>query len=478
MINDYEVIIGLEVHIELGTDTKIFCSCSTKYGALPNTQTCPVCAGLPGSLPVLNEKVVEYAIKAGLATKCSISAVGKLDRKNYFYPDLPKAYQISQLDFPLCENGYIDIEVDGDTKRIRIERIHIEEDAGKLVHSKENEALIDYNRSGVPLIEIVSAADLRSAEEAKQYLQKVRAIMMYAEVSECKMNEGALRCDVNVSVNKKGAMQFGTRAEIKNINSFNFVGRAIEYETKRQIEILESGKSIKQETRRWDASKGETFAMRTKEASKDYRYFQEPDLVPIFISSESIDKIKSKLPLLPDERKKDYIEKYGLSPYDAEQITATKYFAEYFEEAIKYCKDIKLIVNIITTDIFRIIAQSEDNEKILIKPKYLGELGNLIKEGVINQTISKKVINNMWDTNESPDEIVDKLGLKQITNEKELEEIAKEIIRKNEKIVNDYLAGRNKAFQALVGLVMKETKGKANPVITQDVLKKVISEIV
>jgi len=452
MVNDYEVIIGLEIHIELGTETKIFCGCSTKYGGEPNTQICPICAGLPGALPVLNEKVIHYAIKAGLATNCSISALGQLDRKNYFYPDLPKAYQISQLDQPLCKNGYIDIEISGETKRIRIERIHIEEDAGKLTHSKEQGSLIDFNRSGVPLIEIVSAADLRSAEEAKQYMQKIRAIMMYAEVSECKMNEGALRCDVNVSVNKKGARVFGTRAEIKNINSFNFVSKTIEYETKRQIEILESGKSIKQETRRWDSNKGQTFAMRVKEASKDYRYFRDPDLVAIEISAETIEEVKSKLPKLPDERKKEYIKQYGISSYDAEQITSSKYFAEYFEEAIKYCNDVKLIINIITTDIFRMLAGSEENEKILIIPEYLGGLGNLIREGTINRTISKKVIKSMWNTNKSATEIIDNKG----------------------KIVQDYQAGRNKALQALVGLVMKETKGTANPIITQEVLKRLL----
>ncbi len=475
MSKNYEVVIGLEVHVELGTETKIFCGCSTAFGSEPNTQTCPVCMGMPGALPVLNEKVVEYAITAGLATNCEIARYGKQDRKNYFYPDLPKAYQISQFDLPLCQNGYIDIESEEGTKRIGITRIHIEEDAGKLTHESDGGSLIDYNRCGVPLIEIVSEPDMGSAEEAKLYLQKIRAMMMYAGVSECKMNEGSFRCDVNVSVREKGQKELGTRAELKNMNSFNFIGKAIDYETKRQIALIEAGEKVLQETRRWDTSKGKSLSMRTKENAHDYRYFPDPDLVPITISESKIEKIKSMLPVLPDDRKKVYVDEYGLSNYDAEQIVSSRYVADYFEEVIKQTKDVKMVANLLMTYVFRLMANRED-DLITISPNNFAELVKVINEGMINQTIAKKVVDEMWQKDESPKEIIERLDLKQITDIGELKKIAHDLVINNEKIVKDYQSGKQKALQALIGMMMRETKGKANPQIVKDILIEVMNK--
>ena len=347
MIKDYEMVIGLEVHVELKTKTKIFCSCPTTFGAEPNTHTCPVCMGMPGTLPVLNKQVVEYAVMAGLATNCKIANYSKQDRKNYFYPDLPKAYQISQYDLPLCEHGWLDIEVEGGTKRIGITRIHIEEDAGKLVHDSERGTMIDCNRCGVPLIEIVSEPDIRSAEEAKAYLQKLRATILYTGISDCKMNEGSLRCDVNLSVRKKGTEKFGTRTEMKNINSFAFVVKAIEYEYKRQVEAIEAGETIVQETRRFDANTGKTSSMRSKENANDYRYFPDPDLPPIELTDEVIKKLGSQIPSLPDERKALYMKKYGLSAYDSEILTTDMAEADYFEQAAAKTDYPKLLANIL-----------------------------------------------------------------------------------------------------------------------------------
>ena len=354
MAKEYEMVIGLEVHVELKTKTKIFCNCETSFGAEPNSHTCPVCMGLPGTLPVLNDKVVEYAVKAGLATNCKIANFSKQDRKNYFYPDLPKAYQISQFDLPLCEHGYLDIETESGSKRIGITRIHIEEDAGKLVHDDIHGTMIDCNRCGVPLIEIVSEPDIRSAEEAKAYLQKLRAIILYTGISDCKMNEGSFRCDVNLSVREKGTEKFGTRTEMKNINSFQFVVKAIEYEYKRQIEAIEDGEEIVQETRKFDADTGKTYSMRGKENANDYRYFPDPDLPPIELSDEKIEKIKTTIPELPDARKKKYMEKYGISAYISEKIISDMDMADYFEKVATLAKTPKVVANLLVGEVARL----------------------------------------------------------------------------------------------------------------------------
>ena len=354
MAKEYEMVIGLEVHVELKTKTKIFCNCETSFGAEPNSHTCPVCMGLPGTLPVLNDKVVEYAVKAGLATNCKIANFSKQDRKNYFYPDLPKAYQISQFDLPLCEHGYLDIETESGSKRIGITRIHIEEDAGKLVHDDIHGTMIDCNRCGVPLIEIVSEPDIRSAEEAKAYLQKLRAIILYTGISDCKMNEGSFRCDVNLSVREKGTEKFGTRTEMKNINSFQFVVKAIEYEYKRQIEAIEDGEEIVQETRKFDADTGKTYSMRGKENANDYRYFPDPDLPPIELSDEKIEKIKTTIPELPDARKKKYMEKYEISAYISEKIISDMDMADYFEKVATLAKTPKVVANLLVGEVARL----------------------------------------------------------------------------------------------------------------------------
>lgn len=469
LIKDYEMVIGLEVHSELATKTKIFCGCKTDFGAEPNTQVCPVCMGMPGTLPVLNEKVVEYAIKAGMATNCSISSFSKQDRKNYFYPDLPKAYQISQYDLPLCENGYIEIESEDTTKKIGITRIHIEEDAGKLIHDSEHGTLLDNNRCGVPLIEIVSEPDMRSPEEALAYFRKLRAIILYTGVSDCKMQEGSLRCDVNLSVRKKGEEKFGTRTEMKNLNSFNFIQKAIEYEYRRQVEEIEKGNEIIQETRRYDQASGKTFSMRKKEDANDYRYFPDPDLLPIVIGKEKLKEIKSSIPSLPDERKKLYIEKYNLTKYDSEIITNEKYVANYFESAVGHTDYPKLLANIIISEVFKIIG-NEDEIKINISPENLSSIAQMQGDGVINSSSSKKIISGIWDTDENPLDYVEKNDLKQINDRELLNKYVLEICEKDEKSVNDYRNGKETALKSLMGKVMGKTGGKANPVIVNELL--------
>ncbi len=408
LIKGYEIVIGLEVHVELKTKTKIFCGCSTEFGAPPNTHCCPVCLGLPGALPVLNEKVIEYAVLAGLATDCKIAPFSKQDRKNYFYPDSPKAYQISQYDLPLCHTGHVEIESEDSTKKIGITRIHIEEDAGKLVHDLKGGTLIDYNRCGVPLIEIVSEPDIRSAEEAKAYLQKLRAILLYIDVSDCKMNEGSFRCDVNLSVRKKGKKEMGTRTEMKNLNSFNSITKSIENETLRQIKLIESGGQITQETRRWDQDKNKSISMRTKEDAHDYRYFPDPDLMPIVIQDKFIEDLKNSLPELPDQRKMNYIEKYDLSLYDADQIVSIKELADFFEETVKIAKSPKIVANVMMTDLMRLIGK-EDSENINIPftSESFAVLVNLIVDEEINSSIAKKVIDKMWQENISPIAIIE-----------------------------------------------------------------------
>lgn len=471
MIKDYEMVIGLEVHVELKTKTKIFCSCSTAYGAAPNTQTCPVCMGLPGVLPVLNKKVVEYAVKAGIATNCSIAHYSKQDRKNYFYPDLPKAYQISQYDLPLCENGYVTIETKEGSKKIGITRIHIEEDAGKLVHDDKYGTMIDCNRCGVPLIEIVSEPDIRSAEEANAYLEKLRSIIIYTGVSDCKNNEGAFRCDVNLSVRKKGQKEFGTRTEMKNINSFRFAVQAIEYEYKRQVEVLESGGEIVQETRKFDQETGKTYAMRTKENANDYRYFPDPDLPPIELTDNDIAKLKSEIGELPDTRKQKYMEAFGLTAYDSDALLADPNAAKYFEEVACHTTFYKTVANILITDIMR---RCKGSFSCKISAQNMAKLADLFGKQVINSPTLKQLLARMWDEDFDPADIVEKEGLAQINDYEVLSALAEDIIKSNEKFVIDYQKGNEKVFAALVGSAMKKTQGKANPVILAEILKSKI----
>ena len=462
---DYEVIIGLEVHSELSTKTKIFCSCPTGFGAEPNTHICPICTAMPGTLPVLNEKVVEYAVKAGLATNCEIARQSKNDRKNYFYPDLPKSYQISQYDKPLCEHGYVNIDVDEKEKKIGITRIHIEEDAGKLNHDDlQGGALVDLNRAGVPLIEIVSEPDMRSSKEAEEYLKKIKSILEYIEVSDCKMEEGSLRADVNVSVRKKGDTKFGTRTETKNMNSFRSIVREIEYEIDRQIDIVENGGTVEQETLRWDDVSGKTFPMRNKENSEDYRYFPEPDLAQINLSEEYIENIKNNLPELPESRKRRYLEEYKLSEKDAGIITSSRYLSDLFEDTIKVCNNPKAVNNWIISDISRILNEDEmDAKDIPFTAEELGKLIILIDKGTISSSIGKKVLEELFENPKDPEEIIKEKGWIQISDEGAIKEIVSKILEANPQSIADYKAGKDRALGFLVGQAMKETKGKANP---------------
>ena len=462
---DYEVVIGLEVHAELSTKTKIFCSCPTAFGAAPNTHTCPICMAMPGTLPVLNEKVVEYAVKAGLATNCEISRNSKNDRKNYFYPDLPKAYQISQFDKPLCEHGYVEIDTKEGKKKIRITRIHIEEDAGKLNHDEfGGGSLVDLNRAGVPLIETVSEPDIRSAEEAESYLRKLKSIFEYIEVSDCKMQEGSLTADVNVSVKKKTDTKLGTRTEMKNMNSFRSIVRAIEYEVDRQIDILEDGGTITQETLRWDDVSGKTFPMRDKEDAQDYRYFPDPDLVAIKLSEEYIQNIKDNLPELPESRKQRYLEEYNLSEKDAKLLTSSKYLSDLFEGAVKVCNNPKAVNNWIISDISRILNETETEPiSIPFDSNQLGKLVILIDKGTISSSIGKKVLVELFENPRDPEDIIKEKGWIQISDEGAIKEVVMKILEANPQSIADYKAGKDKALGFLVGQAMKETKGKANP---------------
>ena len=463
---DYEVVIGLEVHAELATKTKIFCSCPTEFGGEPNTHCCPICMAMPGTLPVLNEKVVEYAVKAGLATNCEISRNSKNDRKNYFYPDLPKAYQISQFDKPLCEKGYIEIEdKNGEKKIIGLTRIHIEEDAGKLNHDEfSGGSLVDLNRAGVPLIEIVSEPDMRSSDEAEKYLRKLKSILEYIEVSDCKMQEGSLRADVNVSVRKKGETKLGTRTEMKNMNSFRSIVRGIEYEIGRQIEVLESGQKVEQETLRWDDVSGKTFSMRDKEDAQDYRYFPEPDLVAIRLSEEYIQNIKNSLPELPESRRRRYLEEYKLSERDAKLITASKYLSDLFEKTTKKTNNAKAACNWILSDISRILNEKEmEANDIPFSADNLAELITLIEKGTISSAIAKKVIEELFENPKEPSKIIEEKGWIQISDEGAIKEVVLKILEENSQSVQDYKCGKDRAIGFLVGQAMKQTKGKANP---------------
>lgn len=463
MINGFEAVIGLEVHAELKTDTKIFCSCPTGFGAEPNTQCCPVCMGFAGALPVLNKRAVEYAIKAGLATNCRIARRTRLDRKNYFYPDLPKGYQISQDELPLCRDGYLDIEVSGERKRIGITRIHIEEDAGKLIHGEDGETRIDFNRCGVPLIEIVSEPDIRSADEARAYLRKLRTVLMYAGVSDCRMNEGAFRCDVNISVRRAGESELGTRAEIKNINSFNFVGRAIEYEYARQVPIVLGGGSVVQETRRFDPDTGKTYSMRSKENAKDYRYFPEPDTPGFEIDEAHIKRLAAQIPVLPDERRQMYRSEYGLSESDAEILTSSLSLSQYFEECARQTAYPKSLSSLIISEILR--EQSADDFCCPISASHLSELVTLWGEGVINSSTAKKLLCEMMGSDISPAQTVKERGLSQINDESVLRELLLQVMSEERKSVEDYRNGKRSAAKAIIGKVMARTSGRANPTL-------------
>lgn len=479
----YEAVIGLEVHTELQTTTKIFCGCKTSFGAEPNTNVCPVCLGLPGVLPVLNKRVLEFAVRAGLALNCEISRFSKFDRKNYYYPDLPKNFQTSQFDLPICERGHLDIEVNGEKKQIRITRAHMEEDAGKLVHhgtsiTDSDYSLVDYNRTGTPLLEIVSEPDMRSAKEAVAYLEKMRAILQYIGISDCRMEEGSLRCDANVSVRPVGQKELGTKTEIKNINSFKGVEKAIEYEALRQAEILEDGGKIIQETRTWDEKEGVTKSMRTKEEANDYRYFPEPDLAPFTVSEEYIEDIRKTLPELPDERRERYIADFGLSSTDAQYMTNDKDTSDYFEKVVEAGADPKASVNWIMGEFASQLSNAGiEISKAPVTPENLAKLLALIAKGTISGKIAKKVFAEMWKDGADPEEIVKTQGLVQISDTGALKELVVKVIANNPKAVEDFKAGKKKAVGALVGQIMKETKGKANPKVINELLNDELKKL-
>lgn len=463
----YEMVIGLEVHVELKTETKIFCSCSTAFGAEPNTQCCPVCMGLPGALPTLNKKAVEYAIKAGLALNCDINRYTRMDRKNYFYPDLPKAYQISQYDLPLCKNGYVEIESSGKRKKIGITRIHLEEDAGKLIHDADAGTLIDCNRCGVPLIEIVSEPDIRSAEEAVTYVKSLRSILLYTGVSDVKMQEGSLRCDVNLSVRRREDSMLGNRCELKNINSFRFIAEAIEYEFRRQVDAVERGELIVIETRRFDQNDGKTYAMRPKEDAGEYRFFPEPDIPAFLISDDYISKIAAELPMLPDAKKEMLMVKYGLTKYDAELLTENPSRCEYYEFAASKTNYPKILANIMI---------SELNEcACLPDAEMLAQICNFSGEERINSNTAKKLLTSLLNGDKrTPEDIIREENLEQISSVEALMPFVEEAIAGNQKSVNDYKAGKSAALKAIVGSVMRGTSGRANAVKVSEILADIL----
>ena len=472
----YETVIGLEVHVELATKSKIFCGCTTQFGGEPNTHCCPVCTGMPGTLPVLNKQVVEFAMAAGLALNCSITQKCKFDRKNYFYPDLPKAYQISQLYLPICRDGGIEIDTEAGTKTIRIHEIHMEEDAGKLVHDPwEDCTLVDYNRCGVPLIEIVSEPDMRSAQEVVAYLEKLRLILQYLGVSDCKMQEGSLRADINLSVREVGAKEFGTRTEMKNMNSFKAIARAIEGERKRQVELLEESKKVIQETRRWDDNKDTSFAMRSKEDAQDYRYFPEPDLVPIEISDEWLMEIKARQPELRDEKMARYEKEFDIPSYDASIITSSKHLADLFEETVALCGKPKEVSNWIMVETMRLLKEEEmEPDAITFSANQLASLIMMVDENKINRTVAKEVFEKVFKENVEPEEYVEKHGLLMVSDDGLLRTTITKIVEDNPQSVIDYKNGKTKAMGFLVGQTMKEMKGKADPSMVNQILKEIL----
>ena len=475
-MKQYETVIGLEVHVELATKTKIFCGCSTEFGGAPNTHTCPVCAGMPGSLPVLNKQVVEYAIAVGLATNCSITQYCKFDRKNYFYPDNPQNYQISQLYLPICRNGGIEIETAAGKKTVGIHEIHMEEDAGKLVHDDwTGSSMVDYNRSGVPLIEIVSEPDMRSADEVIAYLEKLRMIIQYLGASDCKLQEGSMRADVNLSVREVGATEFGTRTEMKNLNSFKAISHAIEGERARQIELLEEGRQVIQETRRWDDNKESSYAMRSKEDAQDYRYFPEPDLVPIVISDEWLKEVKDRQPELRSEKLERYKKEYDIPEYDAEIITGTKKMADIFEATTAICNKPKKVSNWLMVETMRLLKENEmEAEDISFAPENLAKLIELADAGEINSSVAKEVFEEVFKNNVDPEKYVEEKGLKTVSDDGALREVIEKVVADNPKSVEDYNSGKKKAIGFLVGQTMKAMQGKADPGMVNKILKEVL----
>ena len=477
MAKQYETVIGLEVHVELATKTKIFCGCSTAFGGAPNTHTCPVCTGMPGSLPVLNKQVVEYAAAIGLATNCEITQVCKFDRKNYFYPDNPQNYQISQLYLPIARNGYVEIEVGEQKKKIRIHEMHMEEDAGKLVHDEwDDTSLVDYNRSGVPLVEIVSEPDMRSADEVMAYLEKLRLIIQYLGASDCKLQEGSMRADVNLSVREVGASEFGTRTEMKNLNSFKAIARAIDGERQRQIDLIEAGRAVVQETRRWDDNKESSHAMRSKEDAQDYRYYPEPDLVPIVISDEWIAEIKARQPEFRTEKLERYNREFDIPRYDAEIITNSKKMADIFEATTAICGKPKKVANWLMVETLRLLKErGQEPEDICFAPEHLAKLIELTEAGTINSSVAKEVFEKIVDENVDPEKYVEEKGLKIVQDDGALEEVLKKVIADNPQAVADYKGGKEKALGALVGQTMKAMKGKANPGAVNKKLREMLA---
>lgn len=474
---EWEIVMGLEVHTELASKTKIFCGCSTEFGGEPNTHVCEICSGMPGTLPLLNKRVVEFAIRTGVATNCTITQNNKFDRKNYFYPDLPKAYQISQLYLPICRNGYIEVNTkDGEKKKIGIHEIHMEEDAGKLIHDEfEDCTLVDYNRCGVPLLEIVSEPDFRSAEEVIDYLSKLRAILQYTGVSDCKMQEGSLRADVNLSVRPKGQAEFGTRTEMKNLNSFHAIERAIAYEAQRQIELIEDGEKVVQETRRWDDNKGYSYAMRSKEDAQDYKYFPEPDLPPIEISDEQIEEIKSTMPELPEEKRERYLNELGLPEYDTGIITGDIALVKFFESTLEKCDSPKDVANWIMGEVMKLLNDSATlTENNPLKPEALAAVINMVKSNKINRGTGKKVLEKVFTDGVDPEKYVEENNLAQVTDLSALRPIIEQVIAENEKSVSEYKAGKTQAMGYIMGQAMRALKGKAPAQEVQKILKEIL----
>ncbi len=475
---DYEVIIGLEVHVQLQTESKIFCGCSTTFGAPPNTHTCPVCLGMPGVLPVLNKTVVEYALKMALATNCEVAPFSRFARKNYFYPDLPKGYQISQYELPLAEHGWIEIDLNGQAKRIGITRIHLEEDAGKLIHDENRPvSYVDLNRTGVPLIEIVSEPDMRDPEEAGAYLKKLRQLVRYLGVSDGNMEEGSLRCDANISLRPRGQKEFGVKTELKNMNSFRHVQKALEYEVRRQTALLMDGQKVVQETRLWDPAKGITLPMRGKEEAHDYRYFPEPDLVPVEIGREWLDSVREGLPELPDAKRERFIKEYNLPPYDAGVLTSSRLLADYFEDCVRAYPNPKVVSNWVMVELLRLLKH--DNREIdacPVSPDHLAGLLKLVDNGTISGKMAKEVLEQAYETGKAPEEIVKEQGLAQVSDEATLSAVVQQVLDEHPKEVEKYKAGKTKVLGFLVGQVMRHTKGKANPKKVNELLLELLNK--
>lgn len=473
----YKTLIGLEIHVELSTKTKMFCSCANEFGKDANTQCCPVCLGLPGALPVVNKSALEYAIRAGLAFNCNIATHSMMDRKNYFYPDLVKGFQITQADVPLCSGGYIEVDSKNGPKKVGLIRIHIEEDTGKSIHTEKGDSLLDYNRSGVPLIEIVTKPDMNSKEEAQDFLEKLKSTLQYIEVSDCKMEEGSLRCDVNLNVIDEERGLKSNITEIKNLNSFSAVGKAIEYEVKRHIALLEEGKNTTRETRRWNEVENKTVVMRTKEVAADYRYNTEPDIAPIVIEESWIEEIRNNLPELPHHKKMRFIKEYGIPEYDAGVLTQSKDLSLFFEETVKFAKDPKQVSNWIMGEVlYRLNEEGIEIKDLKFSSKDLADLLKLINEGKISNNIGKKVLKDMFETGKKPDDIVKEKGLIQISDEGELKDIVNKVLDENQKSVTDYKNGKDKALGFIVGQVMKATKGKANPQLVNKLVLEALKE--